>query len=47
MRLWIGNRYRFQAAIDDVTDGQQKFPEYEGDIDEQLLFDFYQQIFIR
>ncbi|KAI3485020.1 hypothetical protein L1887_51795 [Cichorium endivia] len=34
------------AAVDHVADGEEEFLEDERDVDEQLLFDLYQQVFV-
>jgi hypothetical protein len=45
--LRVGDGDRLQAAVDHVADGQQKLSEDEGNVDEQLFFDFDQQVFVR
>lgn len=45
--LRIGDGHGFQAAVDNIADRQQKLSEYERNIDEQLLFDLHQQVFVR
>ncbi|MNI79394.1 hypothetical protein D3C73_1358490 [compost metagenome] len=44
--LRVCDGHWLQAAVDHVADGQQKLPEDKGNVDEQLFFDFDQQVLV-